>query len=103
MKSSADEYTKNTIIQDIKDYVEDLDELDDLHIPNLVSYITNKYNSALNYFGWRGFNTFDANTQHMYKHETEDKTICPEFINIRNTVDIDGNIVPMIEIETVVG
>lgn len=103
LKSSADEYTKNTIIQDIKDYVEDLDELDDLHIPNLVSYITNKYNSALNYFGWRGFNTFDANTQHMYKHETEDKTICPEFINIRNTVDIDGNIVPMIEIETVVG
>lgn len=103
LKSSADEYTKNTIIQDIKEYVEDLDEFDDLHIPNLVSYITNKYSSALNYFGWKGFNTFDANIQHMYKIETEDKTICPEFINIRNTTDIEGNISPMIDIETVVG
>ena len=100
LKATADDYTKDAIISDVKSYVENLENHDDFHIPNLISYITTKYESAINYFGWFGFNGFDANEQHMYKQEVEDKTICPEFINIRNKIDIDGNVVPNISIVT---
>lgn len=100
LKATADDYTRDEIIADVKAYVENLENHDDFHISNLISYITTKYESAINYFGWFGFNKFDANEQHMYKQEVEDKTICPEFINIRNKFDVDGNIVPDIEIVT---
>ena len=103
LKSSSDIYTKDAIINDIKNYIESLDDMEDLHIPNVTTYIEDKYSNTINYFEFCGFNNFDANYQHMYKNDNiSDKNICPEFINLRNTVDVDGIIIPDIDIETVV-
>lgn len=101
LKLMSDIYTKESIIESIKSYVESLDTLDDLHISNMVNFITEKFKSTINYIEFMGFNTYDANYQHMYKQVRLDKNIVPEFINIRNKLDIDGNKVPCINIETV--
>ena len=98
--SSTDSYTKNNIIADIKDYIEDLTELGDLHIPNLVTQITNTYQEQIVYFEYLGFNSYGANIQHIYKDEddTINIHIAPEFLNVQNYVDTDGNISPEITI-----
>ena len=101
LKLISDIYTKQSIISSIKTYVETLDSLDDLHMSNMINFISEKYKATINYIEFVGFNTFDANYQHMYKQVRLDKNIVPEFINIRNKKDIDGNKIPCINIETV--
>jgi len=99
LKSATDVYTKDSIIADIKEYVESLDDLNDLHFPNMVSEIREKYKSTVNYIEFLGFNGFDATTQHIYKQDNVSIDTPPEFINIRNTKDVNGNNVPDIVIE----
>lgn len=105
LKSSSDIYTKQSIIDYIKDYIEDLNDLGSLHINNLLSDVREKYKSALNYFDFLGFNDFDGKKLHLYQQNLEDlddKFIPPEFINIRNTVNVETEeVTPNIDIITV--
>lgn len=84
--SRNDNYTKNMIIKDIKDYMEDLNELGEVHFPNLVTQITTNYKESLGYFEFLGFNDYGPGVQHLYK--LPDKQIpihvCPEFVNVNN-------------------
>ena len=100
LNASKDSYTKDNIIAEIKEYMEDLDDLSELHIPNLVAQITNNYSEQIAYFEYLGFNDYGPEIQHIYKDE--DSTIpihtAPEFVNIRNNIDIDGSLSPDINI-----
>lgn len=84
--SRNDNYTKDLIIKDIKDYMEDLNDMGEIHIPNLVTQITTDYKESIGYFEFLGFNNYGPGIQHLYK--LSDKQIpihvCPEFININN-------------------
>lgn len=87
-----DSYTKNNIIQEIKDYIEDLNDLDELHIPNLVTQITTNYKEQITYFEYLGFNDYGANVQHIYKIDDSQIPIhvAPEFLNVNNVISDDG-------------
>lgn len=95
-----DSYTKDNIIQEIKAYIEDLDDLEDLHIPNLVTQITNNYKEQVSYFEYLGFNNYGPDIQHIYKLDDSEIPIhvCPEFLNVRNIADINGVQSPAINI-----
>ena len=95
-----DSYTKDNIINEIKDYIEDLDDLSDLHIPNLITQITTNYKEQVSYFEYLGFNDYGPDVQHLYRLDDSEIPIhvCPEFLNIRNNTDLDGNPVPAINI-----
>ena len=104
LKSSTDVYTKDAISQYIKEYVEDINELGDLHINNLLTDIREKYKSAIVYFDFLGFNGFDGRQLHIYQEsleEIQDGYIPPEFINIRNVEIVNGEVINGIEITTV--
>jgi hypothetical protein len=96
---TSDITTKNDIIKYIKNTIEDLNNLSDLHIPNLISDIINEYSTRINFIEFVGFNKFDTDDQHIIKVEPEDPLIPPEFINVRNTLDTETlELVPSIEI-----
>ena len=95
-----DSYTKDNIIQEIKDYIEDLDDIGELHIPNLVTQITNNYKEQISYFEYLGFNEYGPDIQHLYRIEDDEIPIHtpPEFLNVRNIIGTDGILTPYINI-----
>lgn len=97
---SNDSYTRNNIINDIKEYIEDLNDLGDLHIPNLVTQITNTYQENITYFEYLGFNSYGPDIQHIFKDPDSEIGIHtpPEFLNINNIKNVDNTLVPDINI-----
>ena len=86
---ASDTYIVEQIIKDIKDYMEDLDELGTIHIPNLITQITNDYSESLAYFEFIGINEYGPSVQHL--HKLDDSLIpihtAPEFICINSVSD----------------
>lgn len=88
---SSDAYTKDYIKRDIKKMIEDLNDMTNLHIPNLITEITNKYfPHSIEYIEFLGFDDYGPGEQHLYRNEYDDTTIVPEFTSC--DVDDDRNI-----------
>lgn len=94
LKSTSDFNTKEYIIQDIKSMIEDLNADDSLHIPNIITTITNTYRNSIEYIEFLGFNDYGPGMQHLYKQESDDITAVPEFI----TINVTNDLVPDINI-----
>ena len=86
-QTSADKYISGDIILDIKEYIEDINEINELHIPNIITLITNNYREQLVYFEFMDVNGYGAACQHLYLDEQINADICPEFLNIATTVN----------------
>lgn len=88
-QTSSDKYIKNNIIFNIKDYIEDINEITELHIPNIITLITNAYREQLVYFEYLGLNDYGTSCQHLYLDETPYTDITPEFLNIATDDETD--------------
>jgi hypothetical protein len=82
------------ITNSIKEYIEDMNYISDLHMPNLITYITNIYRDQLVYFKFIKLNEYGSLHQSIYKNPVldanyfmETQTV-PEFINV-NTLKTD--------------
>ena len=87
---STDSYILDDISSFIKEYMEDINELNDLHIPNLITAVTNEFREQLVYFKFLGFNKYDSLTQSIYRDtlndsEFRESTTVPEFLNVNVT------------------
>ena len=83
----------------IKDYLEKLDQLDDIHFPNITTMIETEYSEHLIYFEFVSFNIYDATTQHIITVEDmEMLSMVPEFLHV-DTNDYNGK--PYINIRLV--
>lgn len=91
--SLSDVYIKDNIIVDIKEYLEDINSIDDFHAPNLTTYIETKYKDQLIYFEFVDINGYyESNgkyiqgygpgNQHIYMPRDYEGDIVPEFLNI---------------------
>lgn len=80
----------NTLLQEIKEdirsYIEDITQIKDLHIPNLITFITEKYKNYLVYFEFVDFNGYGPSKQHIYRKDESLIGKIPEFLNI-NTIN----------------
>lgn len=102
IKDASDISIKDEIALAIKAYIEDLNDIGDWHAPNLIRDIINDYEERINFIEFVGFNTFDADDQHIINISEESPAIVPEFINIRNHRDTEtAQLVPNITIELV--
>lgn len=76
----------------IKEYIENLNYITELHIPNLCTAVKNKFVKQLVYFKFVGLNNYGYMYQSIYDNPNPDiyvdSTFVPEFINI-NTLDGD--------------
>ena len=87
------------IANTIKDYLENLDQLDDIHFPNITTLIESEYSEYLIYFEFVSFNIYDATTQHIITNENmEMLSMVPEFLHV-DTNDWNGK--PYINIRIV--
>lgn len=95
---TTDVYTKNYIIRDIKEMVEDLNDMTNLHIPSLITEITNKYcPNSIEYIEFLGFNEYGPGVQHLYRKDITRVGETPEFI----TVHVSDDLTPAINIHVV--
>lgn len=102
IKDTSDITIKADIISSIKEYIEDLNDIGDLHIPNLITDIINEYSDRIYFIEFVGFNNFDTDDQHIIKVDDDNPLTVPEFINIRNTINEETTeLEPMIEITIV--
>lgn len=82
------------IVNSVKEYIEDLNYISDLHMPNLITYITNIYREQLVYFKFIKLNNYGSLHQSIYKNPIMDSRYfmetqtVPEFINV-NTLNND--------------
>ena len=102
LKDNSNVSIVKDIINDIKSSIEDLNNIEDWHAPNLITKITNTYGEKINFFEFVGFNKFGTNDQHIIDINSDDPSIVPEFINIRNNINQETlELVPCISIELV--
>jgi len=86
-ETSADKNIGGNIIYDIKNYVETINEINEIHVPNIITLITNNFREQIKYFEFLDVNGYGAACQHLYLDDTEDVDTCPEFINIESSDD----------------
>ena len=84
--SPSDKYIIDLIEQDIKDSIEDINELNELHFANLAHEIKDKYSEQLYYFEFLGFNGYGPGEQYIKGVGTDLQNQIPEFLNV-NTLE----------------
>lgn len=95
---NSDKNTKDYILKDIKDTIEDLNDISSLHIPNLITDITTKYRESIEYLEFKGFNGYGPGIQHIYRQDynvltgTQDVNMVPEFLTVHTDLDMTPNI-----------
>lgn len=92
---ASDRYILDDITADIKAYLEDINVLNDLHMPNLITFITNKYRNRLVYFKFLDLNGYGPVEQSIYREDVDEyveATMTPEFLNIDTTINNEPNI-----------
>lgn len=105
LSTSSDTYVIDLIKKDIKDIIEDLNGEEELHIPNIITTITNKYRDGLEaiiFFEFVSINDYGPGMQHLYNINKIPISKVPEFICIGSKLDTTLNIiVPDIDIEII--
>ena len=82
----------------IKQIIEDLNDMTNLHIPSLITQITNKYcPNSIEYIEFLGFNEYGPGVQHLYRKDITRVGETPEFI----TVHVSDDLTPAINIHVV--
>lgn len=105
--NQSDTKTKQEIIDYVKEYIEDLNGLEiteyqELHFPNLLHDVKEEFGESIVYFEYMNYNRNRLGINHIeLRKDIEDIHIPREFINVRNTLDEDGNLVPCIDVELV--
>lgn len=81
--STLDETTiVNNIKNDIKAYIENINEISSIHMSNLVTEITNNYREFLVFFEFWDMNGYGPEHEHLYAKDMPNDIITPEFLNI---------------------
>jgi hypothetical protein len=108
LKGTADAITKEQIIKSIKDYIEDLYDTGNWDAPSMITQLMNEYSDRINFIEFMNFNDFWLGVQHIWKVKDDNGVelddnplVIPEFLNVRNILDSDGNLIPSIEIEII--
>lgn len=108
VKTTADVITKDEIVYSIKSYIEDLYDTGNWDAPSMITELMNEYSDRINFIEFMNYNDFWLGVQHIWKLTDEDgievddsPMVVPEFLNIRNVLDINGNLIPSIEVEVI--
>ena len=105
LQSAADNTIADQIIAYIKEYMENINYLSDLHIPNVTTAVKNQFYKQLVYFKFLELNDYGYEYQSIYKKTDDDdytfSTTVPEFININTKRNDEGFDVPDITIDII--
>lgn len=77
----------NEIINDIKAYIEDINEIKSIHMSNLTTEIETKYSESIVFFEFIDMNGYGPKEEHLYSMAMPENVITPEFISIATLPD----------------
>lgn len=97
LNPSYDSNIVNDIIADIKSYIENINQISSIHMPNLITQITNTYRDYLVYFEFIDINGYGPSMQHIYSMQMPSNVVVPEFINVNTLNDGTPDITLIIE------
>lgn len=92
LTSTADSNVKEYIIKDIKNIIEDINNIGNIHIPNIITTITNSYRNSLQYFQFLGFNDYNCSIQHLYHNDPNEIFIVPELLVVHTLISGEPDI-----------
>lgn len=92
LKIGASKYASEYIVEAIKEYVENINDIKSIHITNLTSHITDTFKSDLEFIEFYSINKYNSLYQYLEKVETEILEDVPEFLNINLTKDLKPDI-----------
>jgi hypothetical protein len=102
LSNNGDVTIKDSVIEFIKAYIEDLEEQGDFHLPNLIHAIKQEYGDSIIYIEFMNYNDNRLGVQHIELRDIDDPHIVPEFINVRNYLSNDGStLIPDIDVELI--
>lgn len=81
-KASADKNIRLLIISSIKEIIEDINNNDSRHMPNITTQIETMYKDSISYLEFLGFNDYGPGYQHIYLNSSDDITIVPELVTV---------------------
>ena len=87
LKKTSDDYTIEYIKKDIKDAIENLDEVNEYYLD---AELYNKYQNSIYYIEFRGLNRYDSTRRNFFIDTSLEKSSIPEFININLVIDEDS-------------
>lgn len=96
--TKEDQIMLPAITTSIKEYMENINKIDDLHMPNLITEIKNKYESNIVYIKFIKLNDYPSLWQSIYRNpeieqsEFMESQTVPEFININTTISGEPDI-----------
>ena len=99
VQSSAYRDIGASITQYVKDFIEDINSINEIHMVNVTTYILSNFREQLVYFCFLGLNNFGRGCDHLYLYD-EDSTsvdVVPEFINV--ACSDDGLFTPLVDID----
>ena len=82
LQVNYDENIVQYITDDVKTFVENINNIDSIHMSNLVSDITEKYSESITFFEFVDFNGYGPGEQHLYAMAMPDDVITPELVNV---------------------
>ena len=82
LQVNYDENIVQYITDDVKTFVENINEIDSVHMSNLVSDITAKYEESITFFEFIDFNGYGPGEQHLYAMPMPDDVRTPELVNV---------------------
>lgn len=87
--SAMDREIINNIISVIKEYIEDINNISEIHIDNIIKAVLDEYHEQLVYFSFLKLNKFGRECNHLYLDQTQYELadVIPEFINIETSND----------------
>lgn len=92
LQVNYDENILTYIKDDIKEFIEDINSIDSIHMSNLVTDITNKYQDSITFFEFIDMNGYGMGEQHLYSMPMPDNVITPELINVHTREDFTPDI-----------
>ena len=98
LQVNYDENIIQYITDDVKTFVENINEIDSVHMSNLVTEITSKYEDSITFFEFIDFNGYGPGEQHLYAMQMPEDVITPELVNINMILQEGDVLVPDITI-----
>lgn len=92
LQVNYDENIIQYIKDDIKNFIEDINSIDSIHMSNLITEITNKYSESIRFFEFVDMNGYGTSEQHLYSMPMPDDVITPELINVNILDDLTPDI-----------
>ena len=82
LQVNYDENIVQYITDDVKEFVENINEITSVHMSNLVADITAKYEESITFFEFMDFNGYGPGEQHLYAMQMPDNVRTPELVNV---------------------